>query len=90
MFPMFAHQTCMDQGWISQPRYDDTRIRPWNKHNIRLRKDGASLGRIRVPGSTYRPGFMGLTYILFARVLTISFDISIYFIIIDHSQLYLF
>ena len=26
------------------PRYDDTRIRPWNKHNVRQRKDGKSGG----------------------------------------------
>ena len=25
---------------VEPPRYDDTRIRPWNKHNVRQRKEG--------------------------------------------------
>ena len=50
IFPHFSHPKKEPLGlpirhapW-RPPRYDDTRIRPWNKHNIRLRKDGASLG----------------------------------------------
>ncbi|CAL1135246.1 unnamed protein product [Cladocopium goreaui] len=43
------------------PGYDDTRIRPWNKHNIRLRKDGASYDRMWSAALRSRPHAISVT-----------------------------
>eukprot|EP00435_Cladocopium_sp_Y103_P039445 s911_g10.t1 len=43
------------------PGYDDTRIRPWNKHNIRLRKDGASYDRMWSAAVKSRPHAISVT-----------------------------
>ena len=56
-FPMVFPSINLHGSEISQPRYDDTRIRPWNKHNIRLRKDGASLGAPGWTTSWFRGGY---------------------------------
>ena len=75
-FPMVFPSINLHGSEISQPRYDDTRIRPWNKHNIRLRKDGASLGAPGWTTSWFRGGYrFFLRIFLFLRVLVISYNI---------------
>ena len=43
------------------PGYDDTRIRPWNKHNVRQRKDGKSYERMWQAAVNSRPHAISVT-----------------------------
>ncbi|CAK9066775.1 unnamed protein product, partial [Durusdinium trenchii] len=43
------------------PGYDDTRIRPWNRHNVRQRKDGASYDRMWSAAVTSKPHAVSVT-----------------------------